>query len=130
VVSIERTAGYAQQGLRTSIAVAEGSVEALSTDDPLHEGDILWISGSGRAIGDLQKVRGIDFFEKKEIENAVSSLQDRRLVQAVVARGSPLVGKTVAESRFRSEYGGAVIAIQRGEGRVHEHPGESYASNG
>jgi di/tricarboxylate transporter len=52
------------------------------------------------------------------------------LVQAVVARGSPLVGQTVAEARFRSEYGGAVIAIQRGSERVHEHPGKVKLQTG
>ena len=34
-------------------------------------------------------------------------------MQTVVARGSPLVGHSVIGTRFRSEYGGAVIAIQR-----------------
>jgi di/tricarboxylate transporter len=106
------------------------SAEALSPDEPLQVGDVFWMSGSGEAIGDLQKVHGLVFFEKEEIKKVANSLQDRRLVQAVVARGSPLVGQTVAEARFRSEYGGAIIAIQRGSERVHEHPGKVKLQTG
>jgi len=44
-------------------------------------------------------------------------------VQAVIARQGPLVGKTVKETRFRTRYGAAVIAVHREGKRVHEHPG-------
>ena len=108
----------------------EPHFEALSPDEPLREGDVFWMSGSGESIGDLQKVHGLVFHESEEIGKATASLQDRRLVQAVVAKGSPLVGITVAESRFRSTYGGAIIAIQRGRDRVHEHPGKVTLQTG
>jgi K+/H+ antiporter YhaU regulatory subunit KhtT len=107
-----------------SPGATEARFDALSPDEPLRAGDIFWLSGSGESIGDLQKVHGLVFYESEEIKKATASLQDRRLVQAVVAKGSPLVGKTVAESRFRSQYGGAIIAIQRGSDRLHEHPGK------
>lgn len=98
------------------------SREALSPYDPLTVGDILWISGSGTSIAGLQTMRGLEYFEMDQVKKAERILQNRRLVEAVVARGSPLVGKTVTEACFRSVYGGAVIALQRGNGRVHEHP--------
>jgi di/tricarboxylate transporter len=94
----------------------------LSPDDILREGDILWMSGSAEAIADLQNLHGAVFYHQDQIEKA-ASLQDRRMVQAVIARGSPLVGTTVAQAHFRTVYGGAVLAIQRGGERVHEHPG-------
>jgi hypothetical protein len=40
-------------------------------------GDVFWMSGSGEAIGDLQEVHGLVFFEKEEIKKAANSLQDR-----------------------------------------------------
>ena len=128
LVSIERPQG--NKDSRTSAGVTEPRFDALSPDEPLQVGDVFWMSGSGEAIGDLQKVHGLVFFEKEEIKKAAYALQDRRLVQAVVAKGSPLVGKTVAEARFRSEYGGAVISIQRGSDRVHEHPGKVKLQTG
>jgi di/tricarboxylate transporter len=88
-------------------------------EDPLKVGDLLWFSGSAQAISELQRINGLAFYQ----QNSTSTLQDRRLVQAVVARASPLVGRTVIDVDFRTVYGGAVLAIQRGSDRVHEHPG-------
>lgn len=51
------------------------------------------------------------------------NVHDRRLVQAVIARKGPLVGKTVKEVRFRTRYGAAVIAVHRDGKRIHDHPG-------
>jgi K+/H+ antiporter YhaU regulatory subunit KhtT len=87
--------------------------------EKLKVGDVLWFSGSAEAISDLQRINGLAFYQ----EPTTSALQDRRLIQAVVARGSPLVGRTVIDVDFRVVYGGAVLAIQRGSERVHEHPG-------
>jgi di/tricarboxylate transporter len=87
--------------------------------DPLKVGDVLWFSGSAKSIAELQRINGLAFYQ----ESATSELQDRRIVQAVVARASPLVGRTVIDVDFRTVYGGAVLAIQRGSERVHEHPG-------
>jgi K+/H+ antiporter YhaU regulatory subunit KhtT len=101
----------------------DGKFTPLSSDDPLHVGDVFWFSGSAEAIGDLRKIHGLVFHQEDEMKKAASSLQERRLRQAVVARGSPLVRQTVQDVHFRSQYGGAVITIQRGSERVHEHPG-------
>lgn len=87
--------------------------------EKLKVGDVLWFSGSAEAISDLQRINGLAFYQ----ESSTSTLQDRRLIQAVVARGSPLVGRSVIDVDFRIVYGGAVLAIQRGSERVHEHPG-------
>jgi di/tricarboxylate transporter len=122
LVSIERPVGSPKS--------SEPRFEALSVDEPLRKGDVFWFSGSGESIADLQMVHGLVFHESEEIEKATSSLQDRRLVHAVVAKGSPLVGNTVAESQFRSRYGGAIISIQRGGDRVHEHPGKVRLQTG
>jgi di/tricarboxylate transporter len=97
-------------------------VATLTIDDPLEAGDLLWFSGSAEAISDLKKEQGFVLYVDDQSQKATSVLQDRRLVQAVVARGSPLVGYTIKELRFRSQYGGAVIAIQRGGGRIRGHP--------
>jgi di/tricarboxylate transporter len=85
----------------------------------LQMGDVLWFSGSAESMADLQRINGLAFYQ----ETGGSIIQERRLVQAVVARASPLVGHTVADVQFRTVYGGAVLAIQRGSERVHEHPG-------
>jgi di/tricarboxylate transporter len=92
----------------------------LPDTDTLKVGDVLWFSGSAEAIADLQRIHGLAFYQESV---ASYVLQERRLAQAVVARNSPLVGRTVVDVDFRTVYGGAVLAIQRGSERVHEHPG-------
>jgi di/tricarboxylate transporter len=97
---------------------------ALSPNDILDAGDVIWYTGSASAIADLQKVNGFVFYQEDEINKAIPVLQDRRILQAVVAKGSPLIGKTVKESRFRTQYGAVILAVQRGNNRVHEYPGD------
>mmetsp|Transcript_13946 Transcript_13946/g.31658 ORF Transcript_13946/g.31658 Transcript_13946/m.31658 type:complete len:1331 (-) Transcript_13946:148-4140(-) len=97
--------------------------EAIDPDQPLREGDVLWFSGSASAVGDLRKIPGLIQYQSGEVEKINDRVHDRRLVQAVIARNGPLVGKTVKEIRFRTRYGAAVIAVHREGRRVHEHPG-------
>ena len=126
LVSIERPVGANthKNGMENESEISsKNQTTAISGDDALQVGDVFWFSGSAAAIGDLRKIHGLVFYQEDEMTKAASSLQERRLAQAVVARGSPLVGKTVKDVHFRSTYGGAVIAIQRGSERVHEHPG-------
>jgi di/tricarboxylate transporter len=97
---------------------------AITPDDALQAGDVLWFSGSASAIGDLRKIPGLQSYQNDEVRKMNTSVQERRLVQAVVARRSPLVGKTVKEARFRTQYDAAVIAVHREGNRVHDHPGQ------
>ncbi|GAX22224.1 hypothetical protein FisN_19Lh292 [Fistulifera solaris] len=105
-------------------SVQNFSMVAITKDDPLQEGDILWFSGSAASVGDLRKIPGLRSYESKEVGKIEDKIFDRRLVQAVVARNGALVGHTVKEMRFRSRYGAAVIAVHREGKRVHDHPGQ------
>src|SRR5690606_4265408 len=49
---------------------------------------------------------------------------ERRLIEAVVAAHSPLVGKTIKESRFRTVYDAAIIAVHRQGARVSAKVGD------
>jgi hypothetical protein len=72
---------------------ARGTV-TISLDEVLQNGDILWWSGSGTAIGELRKIPGLVPMEGNQIAK-VGRSSDRRLVQAVIARKGPLVGKSI-----------------------------------
>ena len=104
-----------------------GNVEptfvSIDPDEPLASGDVLWFAGSASAVGDLRKIPGLKSVENEEVEKINEKVHDRRLVQAVIARKGPLVGKTVKEVRFRTRYGAAVIAVHREGKRIHDHPG-------
>jgi di/tricarboxylate transporter len=103
---------------------------AVSFEEPLQKGDILWYSGSAEAIGEMKRVHGLSLYQEQTIQKETTSLQDRRLIQAVVARSSPLVGLSIKEARFRTEYGGVVIAVQRGSDRIREHPAKIVLQTG
>jgi di/tricarboxylate transporter len=96
----------------------------IEPEEPLQAGDVLWFSGPASAVGDLRKIPGLISYEADEVKKINTKVHDRRLVQAVVARNGPLVGKTVKDVRFRTRYGAAVIAVHREGKRVHEHPGQ------
>ena len=85
----------------------------LSPEDALAEGDILWFSGEAAAIGDLRKIPGLKSYVNEEVKKINEKVHDRRLVQAVIARRSKLVGKTVREAEFRTRFGAAVISVHR-----------------
>mmetsp|Transcript_5346 Transcript_5346/g.15593 ORF Transcript_5346/g.15593 Transcript_5346/m.15593 type:complete len:524 (-) Transcript_5346:162-1733(-) len=99
-------------------------------DQPLAEGDIIWFAGSATAVGNLRKIPGLKSYESDEVQKINEKIHDRRLVQAVIARKGPLVGKTVKEVRFRTRYGAAVIAVHREGKRLHEHPGKVKLQGG
>lgn len=104
--------------------------EAIEQDEPLQSGDVLWFSGPAHAVGDLRKIPGLVSYEKEEVEKIHGKVLDRRLVQAVIARKGPLVGKTIKSVHFRTRFGAAVIAVHRGGSRVHEHPGNVKLQGG
>jgi len=102
----------------------EQRFNTIDPDEGLQAGDVLWFSGSASAVGDLRKIPGLVSFDNDQVEKINEKIHDRRLVQAVVARKGPLVGKTVREVRFRTRYGAAVISVHREGKRVHDHPGQ------
>lgn len=109
----------------TSLPTAADQVfTTISPDMPLEEGDVLWFAGSASAVGDLRKIPGLISHESGEVEKINEKIHDRRLVEAVIARRGPLVGKTVKEARFRTRFGAAVIAVHRDGSRIHDHPGK------
>jgi di/tricarboxylate transporter len=106
-----------------SIPTDNQAYQSIAPEEPLQHGDVLWFSGSASSVGDLRKIPGLISYQNDEVEKINEKVHDRRLVQAVIARKGPLVGKTVKEVQFRKRYGAAVIAVHREGKRVHEHPG-------
>lgn len=117
LVSIERPVSVPQSGTDLS------SFSTIALDSALQAGDVLWFAGTAAAIGDLRKIPGLVSYQSAEVDKMNTKAYERRLVQAVVSFKGPLVGKTVKEVRFRTQFGAAVIAVQREGVRIHEHAG-------
>jgi K+/H+ antiporter YhaU regulatory subunit KhtT len=54
----------------------------------------------------------------------------RALIEVGIGTGSPLVGKTVRASGFRTRYGGSILAVHRGAERVYGRIGDIVLQSG
>jgi di/tricarboxylate transporter len=86
-------------------------------------GDRLTFAGNVTRVLDLQQIPGLVSAEERHFAGVGSAIE-RRLFEAVIAPGSPLVGSTLKQIGFRGRYGGAVVAIHRADERVADKPGE------
>jgi di/tricarboxylate transporter len=106
------------------------SLPAVSPRETLRGGDHLLFVGVVESIVELQRIRGLvpaadDVFHLKVPR------PERCLIEAVVSNTCPLVGMTIRDSRFRSQYNAVVVAVARNGERLHQkigdivlHPGD------
>ena len=83
----------------------------------LHVGDQLLFVGVVESVVDLRKIRGLSP-ATDQVDKLGDTRPNRRLIEAVVAAASPLLGKGVREAEFRTRFGAAIIAVHRNGGRV------------
>lgn len=108
------------------------SLVAVGPETILRGKDRLIFFGVVESVVDLQRIRGL-----MPATDQVFKLQDPRhnrcLVEAVISKQCPLVGKTIRDGRFRTVYNAAVIAVHRGGqhianqkiGDIELHPGDT-----
>jgi di/tricarboxylate transporter len=77
----------------------------------LHEGDHLLFVGQARKVADLSHIDGLSSAETPHFE--ALDAPERRLIEAVVGAGSPLLGRTPKEIGFRNRYDAAIVGIHR-----------------
>ncbi|MDG2095823.1 MAG: SLC13 family permease [Phycisphaerales bacterium] len=86
---------------------------AVSPAEKLEAGDRLAFVGALESVLDLRRrIRGLETPDKQSNKLDIAKTT-RRLVEAVVSSTSPLLGRSIRESRFRSTYEGVVIAVHR-----------------
>lgn len=90
---------------------------AVGPQERLQAGDRLVFVGILESVVDLQKTRGLTPATDQTFKLDAPRTQ-RSLIEAVVSDRCPLVGKSVREGRFRSEYNAAVIAVARSGKRI------------
>ena len=89
---------------------------AVGPNERLRAGDRLVFVGVVDSVKDLRRLPGL-----VPATDQTFKLNDggtRQLVEAVVSDGYPFLGRTVRESRFRSHYNAAIIAVARGGERI------------
>jgi di/tricarboxylate transporter len=115
-------AGVEQAGLRhlqgvflVEIARGTRNIAPVAPDQVLQGDDELTFVGRVDQIVDLQRLRGLESAENRQIEALAGG---GHAFYEVVIGGGDLAGATLRESGFRAHYGAAVLAIHRAGHRI------------
>jgi di/tricarboxylate transporter len=98
-------------------------IPAVAPHELLRAGDRLVFVGIVASVVELQRIRGLIPATEQVLKLELPRPQ-RSLIEAVVSNDSPLVGKSVRESRFRSVYNAVIIAVARGGQRITKKVGD------
>ncbi|HEY0872617.1 MAG TPA: SLC13 family permease [Vicinamibacterales bacterium] len=90
---------------------------AVGPEEVLRGNDQLMFVGLVDSVVELQRVRGLAP-ATSQVDKLTSPRPTRRLVEAVVSDGCPIVGMTIREGEFRSRYNAVVIAVHRNGERI------------
>ena len=85
---------------------------AVDPDTVLKSGDRLFFVGALESVIDLRKIKGLEPHDH-QADKIEGTRSNRAVVEAVVSANSPLVGKNVRESRFRTRYNAVILAVHR-----------------
>jgi di/tricarboxylate transporter len=89
----------------------EARLAPIGPEHSLEGGDILTFVGRVDDVVDLQRLRGLESTEARQVDALAN--RARSFFEAVVGADEALAGRTLEEVGFRSQYGAAVLAIRR-----------------
>lgn len=91
----------------------DSSVMAPTQHDRIRANDVLLVQGTSEAI--LRMRKELTLQQRQSVQTGAVRLTspDVQLVEAVIPAGSPLVGRTLADSDFRALYNLNVLAISK-----------------
>jgi di/tricarboxylate transporter len=87
----------------------------------LRAGDTLRVRGNIEKIRKSQMADGISLAENLDLDDSDLTSDETVLVEAVIAPGAWLEGRSVKSVRFRSVYGASVLAIRHRAALAHEN---------
>ncbi|RMG84134.1 MAG: SLC13 family permease [Candidatus Dadabacteria bacterium] len=128
-----------QAGLRrlgnvflAEILRGEERIGPVKPGETIRSGDRLVFTGAADGAMTLEKVRGLVPSHDHDLYAEIRRRGPGRLVEAVVSRSCPLLGKTIREGGFRGRYDAVILAVHRhgealegGVGRVRLRPGDT-----
>ena len=98
-------------------------IAPVAPETELAGGDRLTFAGRADLVVDLQRSRGLVSSERPHLMEF--DQPGHTFFEAVVGEASPLVGKTLKEANFRSQYQAAVVAVHRAGRRLEQKLGEA-----
>ncbi len=105
---------------------------AVKPDEVLEGKDRLHFVGVPDGVPQLKKIAGLVPGEEMNWDDIAPAEGPGRLLEAVVSRSSPMLGKTIKEGNFRGRYDAAVLAVRhhgehvrKGIGGIRLRPGDT-----
>ena len=92
-------------------------IPAVSPKEVLCDDDRLVFIGAIDSIVDLHRLRGLQP-ATDEVFKLDTPRSERCLIEAVVSNTCPIVGKTIREGKFRTQYNAVVLAVARNGERL------------
>jgi len=95
--------------------------QSMGLPDPdtvLLAGDELLVRCNIEKIRKLEEREGVSLKSQLKLRDADLKSEDLRLVEAIIAPNSMLVGRSIKESQFRSMFGAVVLALRHRGGEV------------
>ena len=92
-------------------------IPAVSPKEILQDGDRLVFIGAIDSIIDLHRLRGLQP-ATDEVFKLDTPRSERCLIEAVVSNTCPMLGKTIREGQFRTQYKAVVLAVARNGERL------------
>lgn len=113
-----KTLGEADLGRRFGIdvlAIVRGTdrIDAPTSHETLHVGDLLLVEGEPRTIPAIAGVRGFKIKSMAEPSRDGLVAGELKTVEATVSWNSPLVGKSLRDFDFRRRFELSVLAVHR-----------------
>jgi len=102
---------------------------AVAPTEELKANDRLVFTGVVNSVVDLQKIRGL-IPAPDQVFKLNEPRRQRCLIEAVVSNTCPLVGKTIRDGRFRTNYNAVVIAVARNGERLDQKIGDIEVKSG
>ncbi|WP_088033126.1 SLC13 family permease [Evansella clarkii] len=99
-------------------------IAPVTSHHKIKDGDRLIFTGLISTIVELQNMRGVRVDPGSTIQLEDLKNGNQVLLEAVVSHQSGLINKTIRQNRFRSRYGGGVIAVHRNEKRINNKVGD------
>lgn len=105
------------------------TIPAVRPYEKLRGNDRLIFTGIVDSIIDLQQISGLEP-ATDQVFKLNAPRHERRMIEAVVSRSNPIVGRSIKEGRFRDRYDAAVLAVSRSGERIEEKIGDIILRSG
>ena len=118
----------AEAGLRNldgfflvEVLKGDTAIRPVGSQTVIQKDDVLFFAGDLDSISTLD-VEELGLSLPKNCETSTGRRHD--MTEVIVSHNSPLIGRTIKENKFRTQFDGAVLAIHRNGERIWGHLGQ------